>query len=240
MNGKWIARIVVAGGLLGLAGCAYQAGDESNPLARRATWFSFVAGDDLRAACHAGAPDRFRIVYNGVWAEQVRIYEVGVAGPRQLDQRVLEPMRADELSLSDPLKPWRGQAKSLTLSDAEYAALLRDLEQSGAYQSPNETLTLAAVDFYWVVASCHEGAFHLSAWRYPSLGFAQASFATWLGAIDTTGIPFNRPRSRADVALSAGGTGSPYGVTTAPRQIPLAGSWSIGIAQDQVVDKVEF
>jgi hypothetical protein len=240
MRADRIVHIVLAMGLFLLAGCAYQTGDEANPITRKATWFSFVAGDDVRAACRPGAPDRFRMIYNGVWAEQARIYEIGFGGPRQLDERVIQPVEISQISISDPLKPWRGQAKSATLSDADYATLLRDLEQSGAYRSPDETLTLAATDFYWVVASCHDGAFHLTAFLYPSPEFAHATFGVWLEAIDSTGIPFNHPRPWAEVAEAAGGTGSPYAVAAAPRHVQPAGVWSFGIAHDQIVDRIEF
>lgn len=226
--------------LLAVTGCVYQPGDEASPWTRRATWFSFIAGDDLRAACRPGAPDRFRIIYNGNWSEQVRIYQVGADEPRVLEQRVIEQPSASEFSLSDPLAPWRGTAKSLTLSDEEYAVLLHHLEQSGAYRSPDATLTLAADQFYWLAASCHDGTFHLAAWLYPSDAFAHASFVTWLTAIDTTGIPVNPPRPWPEVATTAGGTGSPYATTTLPRQLPPTGTWSIGIAHDRLIDQLNL
>ena len=238
---RWIARLALLTPLVVLAACGYAPGDIGNPLARKVTWFSFVAGDDVRTACRPGAPDQFRIVYNGVWAEQVRIYEIGFGGPHQLDQRVIGAGRVDELSISDPLLAWRGTSASLTLSAEEYATLLRDLDQSGAYRSPDTTLTLAGNDFYWVAATCHEGAFHLTAWLYPSDGFSRATFPTWLIALDKTGVPFNPPRPWTEVGTGFAGTGGAYGYAGNPaRNIRPPGDWAFGIAQDRMVGRVDF
>jgi len=234
------ASIAVIATLLG--GCAYDSGDESSPFARKVTWFSFVGADDIRAACHAGAPDRFRIIYNGVWSEQVRIYEIGANGPRRMDERVIGTPGVDEFGIHDLLAPWRGITGSVTLSDSEYATLLRDLGQSGAYRSPDSTLTLAGNDFYWVAASCHDGTFHLTAWRYPSEAFDHVTFGTWLVALDSTGVPFNPPRSWTEVPANTGGTGGMDGYS-GPRPAKIVhgpGDWAFGIAQDRMVGQITF
>ena len=48
------------------AGCTTR-GAEHDPIARTLTWYSYLNGDDLRAACTAGATDRYRLVYNAIW-----------------------------------------------------------------------------------------------------------------------------------------------------------------------------
>jgi len=48
-----LLAVVLAGGVL--AGCAYR-GDIDNPAPIKATWFSYLNGEDLRAACVEGAP----------------------------------------------------------------------------------------------------------------------------------------------------------------------------------------
>ena len=107
---------------------------------------------------------------------------------------MIAPSQLTELSLGDPLAPWRGVTASATVRSDEYAALLQALDRSGAYISPSDTLTLRSDDFYWTAASCHDGVFHLTAWVYPSDGFAHLTFPAWLTALDRTGIPFNPPR----------------------------------------------
>src|SRR6185295_10649270 len=46
------------------------------PVVRSLNWFAYVAADDIRAACQPGGRNRLRLVYNALWEEQVRTYEV--------------------------------------------------------------------------------------------------------------------------------------------------------------------
>src|SRR5689334_8870610 len=46
------------------------------PVVRSLSWFSYVAADDIRADCRPGSRDRMRLVYNALWEEQVRTYEL--------------------------------------------------------------------------------------------------------------------------------------------------------------------
>src|SRR6185369_3989227 len=46
------------------------------PIVRTFNWFSYAGGDDIRSACESGGRNRVRLVYNAVWEEQVRAYEV--------------------------------------------------------------------------------------------------------------------------------------------------------------------
>jgi hypothetical protein len=221
--------------LVSVASCAYGGGDITNPLTRKFQWFSFLAGDDMRAACVPGAPDRFRLVYNGIWKEQVRIYELGASAPHRLDEHVIGPGNLFILSTSDPLAPWRGTNASVALTDEQYAGLTRALAASGAYDSPQDTLTLASTDFYWVAASCHAGAFHLTGWRYPSPGFAHLEFPQILGGLDQTGVSFNPPRPWTEVATA------PLGSSDNPaRGAANATTWTIGISRDQLIDHIVF
>jgi hypothetical protein len=74
---KW-ARGLALGLGIGLAGCAYH-GSFDDPIQRRFQWFSFIGGDDIKAACRPGSSasiDRYRFVYNGRYAEQLRAYEL--------------------------------------------------------------------------------------------------------------------------------------------------------------------
>src|SRR5437762_456402 len=46
------------------------------PIVRSFNWFSYVGGDDIRAACGKDGRDRLRLVYNAIYDEQVRTYEI--------------------------------------------------------------------------------------------------------------------------------------------------------------------
>ena len=221
--------------LLFLVACGYAPGDVANPLTRKFTWVSYLGGDDIRAGCVAGAPDRFRLIYNGIWREQARVYELGFTGPRSLDQRVIGPGQLFAISIADPLGPWRGASATTVLTQGAYAGLLASLEQSGAFTSSISTLTLKSTDFYWAAASCHAGTFHLTAWLYPSTAFDRLSFPQKLLALDTTHVPFNPPRPWTEVASA------PLGTADNPARGGRGRTdWSVGIANDQLVDQVIF
>src|SRR3982750_1992701 len=65
-----------------LAGCAYYgdaATDIDNPAVQKFAWFSFLDGHDIREACAAlgpKAPARYRLIYNGQYEKQLRVYEI--------------------------------------------------------------------------------------------------------------------------------------------------------------------
>ena len=46
------------------------------PIVRSFNWFAYVGGDDIRAACRPGGRNRVRLIYNALWEEQVRTYEI--------------------------------------------------------------------------------------------------------------------------------------------------------------------
>lgn len=215
-----------------LAGCTYRSGDVANPFTRKFTWFSFVGGEDIRATCAPGSPDRFRIVYNADWYEQVRIYELGAAGdPLALEQRVIGAPDTGVISLGDPLAPWRGGTATAQLTPAQRDAFLAAFQASGGYDTPHTTLTLEADDFYWTAASCHGGVFHLNAWLYPSDAYRRLTFVGWLAAVDTTGVPLNPPRAYGDPRPF--GDEAPQPKLIQNHQINTR--WAFGIVDDHVL-----
>jgi hypothetical protein len=78
------------------------------PIVRSLNWFSYVASDDIRAACRPGGRDRLRLVYNALWEEQVRTYELflqpdGTAG---LNIGVLVDQGPATTSRTSPSASW--------------------------------------------------------------------------------------------------------------------------------------
>ena len=65
-----LAMLVLAGG------CSYQLGGIGNPITRKFQYFSYLDGEDIRRDCVAGAPARYRLVYNANYNEQVRAYDL--------------------------------------------------------------------------------------------------------------------------------------------------------------------
>lgn len=185
---------VLVGGLL-LAGCTYQ-GDLSTPGAQKLTWFSYLNGDDIRQACSAGAPDRYRLVYNGVYEEQLRSYELRIdpGGGGYYIARAQGAASLTEVTLDDPLAPWRWRTSETALTPAQTEAFRAELRDSGFYAAPPVGKRFYSGFFYWWVVACEDGKMHYNAWEYGSPGFAELSFPEWLYGLDETGLAVNPPR----------------------------------------------
>lgn len=170
------------------------------PIVRSFHWFSYVAGDDIREACVPGGRNRVRLVYNAIWEEQVRTYEIflqpdGVAG---LNIGVLSDQgRANSISIGSPgdvTAPWRMKQGQRLLLEAETRELVGLLDASAAFGPPPDGLRLPDNDFWWTVASCRNGTWGFQAYHHPTDGFVRARFAEKLFAWDNVPVPINRPR----------------------------------------------
>lgn len=182
--------LALALGTLG-AGCAYR-GDFDDPIQRRLQWFSFLDGGDIRADCAPGRPDRYRLVYNARFAEQVRAYEVTAdgAGGAYLVARVRGPYaNLLEFRVEDPLAPFRWRRSEATLTPAEFRAFKAALVDDGFLAPPPVGERYSSQRFYWVASGCMDGAHHFGAWQYPSARFAAMTVPAFLFARDKTGTP---------------------------------------------------
>jgi hypothetical protein len=152
-----------------------------------------------RSRCVAGAPARYRLVYNAVWDEQVRAYDLrrsATGSGAVLDAHVFggPANLAAGFSPLDPTGPWRGASSQQTLDENAYRALIRAVEESGFGEPAPSGLTLPSWGFYWAVSACAAGRYHFNAWRYPSDRFERIRFDRPLFTADRTGVPVNRPR----------------------------------------------
>lgn len=185
------------------AACTYQ-GAIDEPVTLKATWFSYLNGDDIRAACPQGGPARYRLVYNGNYDEQLRSYELVAdgSGGAHLKVRVQTGGGIDvtRLSILDPQAPARWTTSEARLGEAEFIALEAALAASGAYEGAPQGLRLASEGFYWIFVACRAGQVHFNAWRHPSARFAALRFPEILLRHDATGIPVNPPRGGVPVA----------------------------------------
>ena len=189
--------------ILFVAGTAWAQRSDRNvdmPGARSLNWFGYVGGDDIRAACQPGSRNRVRLVYNALWEEQVRTYEVflqpdGTAGLQTdvlADQGNVSNILAE--SAADVLSPWRMKRGQRLLDAAETRRLIDLLQASAAFGPPRDGLRLPDNDFWWTVASCRNGVWGFQAYHYPTDGFANVKFAEQLFAWDNVKVPVNRPR----------------------------------------------
>jgi hypothetical protein len=170
------------------------------PVVRSFNWFAWVGGDDIRANCGRDGRNRLRLVYNAIYDEQVRTYEIflqpdGYAG---MTVGVLaEQGNVANLTIAQPgdvTGPWRMRRGERVLTPGETAELLGLLQASQAFGPPRAGLRLPDIDFWWTVASCRNGAWGFQAYHHPTDGFANVKFAAKLFSWDPVPIPVNPPR----------------------------------------------
>jgi hypothetical protein len=194
--GKRLLAGVACGALAALAACGYR-GDIDNPGTLKATWYSYLNGDDIRAACTEGAPLRYRLIYNADYDEQLRSYEVtgDGAGGARLTVRVLgqSGLVVNELTFSDPLGFARWTKSEVPLDAGQLAALDGALQASGAFAPAPEGLQLFSKETYWISNLCRDGVFYFNAWRYPSDRYEAIAFDERFFALDNTGIAVRAP-----------------------------------------------
>lgn len=185
--------ITVAATTTIIAGCAYQGGDIGDPLTRKFHWFSFVEGEDIRTHCTAGTPDRVRLVYNGIYLEQLRIYEVDSLR-RVLTARVVPQGNAGKLTADDLAGPWRAEESRTPLDEAGFGRLMAAFAADGVFGPPAVGLELPSHSYYWTAAWCREGKYGFTAWKHPSPAFDALAFPDMLFERDQTGVPVNRAK----------------------------------------------
>ena len=182
-----------------LAGCA-AAGPIGNPVASNLTWYSYAAGADLRAACAPAGPDTYRFIYNGIWKQQLRQYDLAVPAGAPAELRAAARGTAGNLaafSLGDPFGPWRLDAVSTLVDETRYRPLLAALAADTAAAPKAAGQRLNSNEFYWLVAACRGGSFSLAAFNDRRVKHVSLAFPEILLRLDTTGVPF-RPARRVE------------------------------------------
>ncbi len=202
MRRKWARAMTALLAASGLAACDVPLERAvETPMGRSLNWFAYVGGDDIRAACTPQGRSRIRIVYNALWEEQVRTYEIflqpdGTAGvtTRVLaDQGIVTNILIDT-SGSNTTGPWNARRGERVLTRDENGGLMDLLQQSAAFGPPRNGLRLPDNDFWWTVASCRNGVWGFQAYHHPTDGFANARFMERILALDSVQVPVNRPR----------------------------------------------
>lgn len=188
-------RGAAAAGLAVLAACTY-AGDTGNPVARALTWFSYVGGEDIRAACRVGGPDRFRFVYNGHYQLQIRAYDLeAVPGGAELTARARgRSGDVSRFSFDEPFGPWTLDRAAAKLTNPQAAAIVSALSQAAGKAQPAAGQSMQSYEFYWIVAACSSGRFGLHVFRWPQMDIDTLPFVPLLLAHDDTGVPFQKTR----------------------------------------------
>lgn len=188
-----------------LAGCASQ-GPTDNPFNRNAQWFSYLNGDDIRRDCRIGGNDRARIVYNAVWGEQVRAYDLrpDADGRYRLETRVFGGIQPDRFRFSDPLAMGRGVTTGTPVSNAQARAVVDALQQVGLGRPTPAGETLWSDTYFWVATVCEAGQIRFQAWPESQEAPVARTLLPLLAAVDNSGVPVSRPPTVTVVRRGAG------------------------------------
>ncbi len=183
-----------------LAACSYKNTIDQSPLARKLSWFSYLASDDIRDKCGKTVVTQFRFVYNAMYLEQVRTYDLGPLN-RNLSRIKINIMQKAELSLVemdankiDFFKPWRPIKTNTDIRTKDVELLIKSLESIDFFSQNERTTRLASKDFYWLVTACVNGVFSQKAYPWPKYKFEDLGFISLLKLWDFSNIRYNRPR----------------------------------------------
>lgn len=168
-----------------------------NYLLRGFTWFGVLDGKDLREACLPGAPDRLRFVYNAVYQEQIRVYELErpfPGAPASLDSRVVTRLNLSNFTIGELFLGPRDVTSRAVLNDTAYTQLIEAVVADGYSGPVPPGLTLPSDGFYWIVTGCLGGRYHINGWLHPTERFKALRFPALVFARDATGVAINRPR----------------------------------------------
>ncbi|MSO65153.1 MAG: hypothetical protein EXQ85_05040 [Alphaproteobacteria bacterium] len=177
-----------------LAGCRAE-GPVSDPVGRAASWFDYAAGRDIERACALGTPDRLRFVYNAVYTEHVRTYDltVGPDGASLLARAFSGTL--GRVSGPEIFPDFAGRQAPAGLTQFEADQLFTAARLEGLGARPPVGSYLRSDAYYWVVAACRAGAFAFTAFTGPGGRLESLAFRPLLLAKDRTGVavPVQRP-----------------------------------------------
>tara|TARA_B100000315_G_scaffold260173_1_gene319706 strand:- start:10502 stop:11230 length:729 start_codon:yes stop_codon:yes gene_type:complete len=203
-GGRFVA--ILGAMLIILSACAYKGGGD-HPVIRKFTWFSYIAGDDIRQGCAKTSSERYRFVYNAVYNEQVRTYDISPAGEGRYQVKIRVTSEADltwlnlELSNPDLLKPWRPKISVTNIAASDVEILKRTLRNAQFFDSRPPAENISSISFYWVISACVDGKFSQNAYIWPTENFKKAQFGKLLSAWDFTDIPVNPPRKTTNFSI---------------------------------------
>lgn len=170
---------------------------------RVVSWFGYNDAVDIRRGCTPGSADRLRLIYNAIFREQVRSYDI-VREPQatvvSIESRVY-PDQGLQFSDTITIDPadfgaiFRPLVVNGTLTDAEWRRLLQALDQDGFSGPTPRGKELNSWDFFWIVAGCVNGQYHYQAWTRTDRNFAALRFPNVVQQLDRTGFRFNPVRA---------------------------------------------
>lgn len=179
---------------LGFIGPAVAQGIPTNPISRIFQWPDIMAGNDIRADCAPGAPERWRFIYNAIYSEQVRTYDIagGMVETRVFDRLGIGHMTTFSLS-----EFFQGAVSAVPIATEDQRRLIAVWE-SDLPKAVKPVGHLRSDRFFWTTAGCRDGRFVVAAFNYPPDGSTPFDFVPELARFDRSGKPGNPPRQFRD------------------------------------------
>jgi hypothetical protein len=199
---KYLSLLVVAA----LGACASE-GPTSNPLVRPFQYFSYMNGDDIRRTCVAGGDSRYRLVYNALYEQQVRTYDI--RQPHKSDFGTQETRvfsRGVGANFSFDTDGVNYNSENFSRETLNYDGLIgldKALISAGFEAQAEDGLVLHSDEFYWVAMVCREGAFKYYAWTKENADLKELPFLDALSVADGTDI--KPPLLREPIVHNRGG-----------------------------------
>ncbi|GLQ07692.1 hypothetical protein [Sneathiella chinensis] len=181
---------------VGAAACAADGGT-GNPIVRPFQYFSYANGDDIRALCEPGGTSRYRIIYNALYEEQVRTYDIVQAfgaGEGIQETRVFRRGLGGQVDIYSDGVDFRSNFHSRVPLDLDdLVAIDRALIEAGFEAPTRNGLKLHSDEFYWIAMVCRDGVFKYQAWTKRTTDLADLPFVEVLSPHDETGVKVAPP-----------------------------------------------
>jgi len=186
---RWIAALLT----VVVAACTAQ-GPATNTFVMRYQWLNYVQGQDIQELCEPGAPARIRLIYNAIFTEEVRTYDLTAVdqGSTSMATRRWTGESAITLrggSFNNSMAPQEGEAY---IGPEDTRAIVAALDASGFYGPPPDGAVMRSDDYFWVGTACIDGVFMVQA--YPKERFGDIRFAGLLASFDPIEAPLPEPR----------------------------------------------
>ncbi len=195
----WLRGLTLTALLTALLAACASPGPTDDPLARTAGWFDYLGGGDIRAGCRRDGAERYRAVYNAVYSEQVRTYDIvqpragetSILFARVFQGTVVIGVDRDPGPNSD--RGIAGTRVRTFLSGRQTSVIREAFAAEGVFQPGRERLFLRSDTFYWTVATCSNGRFNFRAFKAPPDELSRLAFAQALYRVDETGAAVRQP-----------------------------------------------
>lgn len=180
-----------------VAACAADGGTE-NPIFRPFQWFSYANGDDIRENCAPGRNARYRMIYNAIYDEQVRTYDIlqitTADSATQMTQVFSGGISVNWLlGAAGGSGPAATRESKVVISLKDLIAIEQALIKSGFEKPAIKGQILHSDEFYWIAMVCRDGNFKYYAWNDENSDVTKLPFREVLSMGDETGVRFQEP-----------------------------------------------